>query len=113
MVVVEEAEAEVIEEIPEQITVKVMVKITIKIIKAKAINNRSILVREILTEVTIEVAETIIRTGEKVVEETGVEEEAEFKVDGIKEAIIPAQIIINAAAIIEAEVDNIEFRISF
>lgn len=100
-------EAEVIEEIP----ARIMVKITIKVMaKVTTINNRSILAKEILTEVTIEVVETIIRTEEKAEEETGVEEEAEFKVDGIKGAIILA-IVINAAATIEAGVDNTEFCI--
>lgn len=81
VVVVEEAE--IIEEIP----VRIMVKITIKVM---TINNRSILAKEILMEMTIEAVETIIKTGEKVEEGREVEEEAEFKVDGIKVAIILA-----------------------
>lgn len=98
-------EAEIIEEI----RVRIMVKITIKIMaKAMTINNHSILAKEILMEVTIEV-ETIIKTGERMEEGKGVEEEVEFKVDGIKVAIIMARIIINGAAIIEAGVDNTEF----
>jgi len=82
-------EAEIIEEIPVGIIVKITVKIIIKVM-AKTINNRNILAKEILMEMVIEVVEIIIKTGEKVEEERGVEEEAEFKVDGIKVAVIPA-----------------------
>lgn len=86
VVVVEEAE------IIEEIRVRITVKITIKIMaKAVTINNHSILAKEILMEVTIEVVvEAIIKTGEKVEEGKGVEEEVEFKVDGTKVAIILA-----------------------
>lgn len=86
-------EVEIIEEIPVGIIVKITVKIIIKIIikvMAKTINNRNILAKEILMEMIIEVVEIIIKTGEKVEEGRGVEEEAEFKVDGIKVVIIPA-----------------------
>lgn len=88
-------EAEIIEEIPVEIMVKITVKIMVKIIikvmvKTMTINNRNILAKEILMGMITEVVETIIKTEEKVEEGRGVEEEAEFKVDGIKVAIIPA-----------------------
>lgn len=72
---------EAIAEIPAQITVKIMVKVTVRIM---IINSRSIPAKEIRMEATIEAVETIIRTGGKVADE-----EAEFKVDGIKVPIIP------------------------
>lgn len=81
VVVVEEVE--VIEKILVQITVKIIIKV---IVKTMTTNNHNILVKEIFMGMITEVVETIIKTGEKVEEGRG--EEAEFKVDGIKVAIL-------------------------
>lgn len=126
----------VIREIPAEVTVKITIRIKVKAtdtirvkatgrtkvtdrnikirdritVKITTINSRNIPAKEILTEV-VEAKEThhtiiIIRTGE-MAEERGEEEEG-FKVDGIREAIIPTPITISVAVITEAEVDNTE-----
>jgi len=104
MAAVEVEEVEDIAEIPAGTTVRITIKITVKImVRITIINSRSIPARETHMEVTIEAAGIIIRIGGKAEEE----EEAEFKVDGIRMAIIPVRIAINAAATGEAE-DNTE-----
>lgn len=98
--VAEVEEVEAIAEIPAQTTLRIIVKVTVRII-----NSRSILAKETRMEMTIEAAGTIIRIGGKVGEEEG---GAEFKVDGIKVAIIPVEIAISAVATIGAEAGNTE-----
>lgn len=93
-------EVEAIAEIPVRTTLRIIVKVTVRII-----NSRSILAKETRTEMTIEAAGTIIRTGGKAGEEEG---GAEFKVDGIKVAIIPVEIAISAVATTGAEAGSTE-----
>lgn len=93
-------EVEAIAEIPVRTTLRIIVKVTVRII-----NSRSILAKETRMEMTIEAAGTIIRTGGKAGEEEG---GAEFKVDGIKVAIIPVEIAISAVATTGAEAGNTE-----
>jgi len=105
MAAVEVEEVEVIAEIPAGTTVRITIKITVKItVRITIINSRSIPARETRMEVTIEAAGIIIRIGGKAEEE----EEAEFKVDGIRIAIIPMRIAINVAATTGEAEDNIE-----
>lgn len=98
--VAEVEEVEAIAEIPARTTLRIIVKVTVRII-----NNRSILAKETRMEMTIEAAGTIIRTGGKAGEEEG---GAEFKVDGIKVAIIPVEIAISAVATTGAEAGSTE-----
>jgi hypothetical protein len=76
----------------EEILVEIMSKITIRIMaRITIISNHNIPVKETLMEMIVEVVATIIRIGEKAVEEEVEEEEvAEFKVDGIRVVIILA-----------------------
>lgn len=98
--VAEVEEVEAIVEIPVRTTLRIIVKVTVRII-----NSRSILAKETRMEMTIVAAGTIIRTGGKAGEEEG---GAEFKVDGIKVAIIPVEIAISAVATTGAEAGNTE-----
>lgn len=98
--VAEVEEVEAIAEILVRTTLRIIVKVTVRII-----NSRSILAKETRMEMTIEAAGTIIRTEGKVGEEEG---GAEFKVDGIKVAIIPVEIAISAVATTGAEAGNTE-----
>lgn len=98
--VAEVEEVEAIAEIPVRTTLRIIVKVTVRII-----NSRSILAKETRMEMTIEAAGTIIRTGGKAGEEEG---GAEFKVDGIKVAIIPVEIAISAVVTTGAEAGNTE-----
>lgn len=98
--VAEVEEVEAIAEILVRTTLRIIVKVTVRII-----NSRSILAKETRMEMTIEAAGTIIRTGGKAGEEEG---GAEFKVDGIKVAIIPVEIAISAVATTGAEAGNTE-----
>lgn len=98
--VAEVEEVEAIAEIPARTTLRIIVKVTVRII-----NSRSILAKETRMEMTIEAAGIIIRTGGKAGEEEG---GAEFKVDGIKVAIIPVEIAISAVATTGAEAGNTE-----
>lgn len=98
--VAEVEEVEAIAEIPVRTTLRIIVKVTVRII-----NSRSILAKETRMEMTIEAAGTIIRTGGKAGEEEG---GAEFKVDGIKVAIIRVEIAISAVVTTGAEAGNTE-----
>lgn len=93
-----------------KIMAKVPVKITVKV-TVKIINNHNILVKEILTEVTIVAVETIIRIEGKVAEEEAEEvaEVTEFKEDGIRVATILATTI-SEVAITEAEAEAVNIE---
>lgn len=95
----------IITKVPVRIMVKVMAKVPVKLI-----NNRNILVKEILTEVTIVAVEITTRTGERAVEEEQevVAEAAGFKGDGIRVATILIGTPISEVA--EANAGNIETR---
>lgn len=95
----------IITKVPVRIMVKVMAKVPVKLI-----NNLNILVKEILTEVTIVAVEITTRTGERAVEEEQevVAEAAGFKGDGIRVATILIGTPISEVA--EANAGNIETR---